>query len=81
MQFLENNVKIYEPSWARKMIYYYNKMDIEQSVVFCVFQVISQSRARFAPSVPMIKKCIESLIDKSYLERTANSSDEYSYIA
>lgn len=44
-------------------------------------EVISQSRARFAPSVPMIKKCIESLIDKSYLERTANSSDEYSYIA
>ena len=44
-------------------------------------QVISQSRARFAPQIPMIKKCIELLIDKQYLERTPNSTDEYSYVA
>jgi len=44
-------------------------------------EVISQSRARFAPSIPMIKKCIEALIDKQYLERTQNSTDEYSYVA
>jgi len=44
-------------------------------------EVISQSRARFAPSIPMIKKCIEALIDKQYLERTPQSTDEYSYIA
>jgi len=44
-------------------------------------EVISQSRARFAPSIPMIKKCIEALIDKQYLERTPNSTDEYSYVA
>ncbi|KAJ8313728.1 hypothetical protein KUTeg_008289 [Tegillarca granosa] len=43
--------------------------------------VISQARARFAPSIPMIKKCIEALIDKQYIERTASSSDEYSYVA
>lgn len=29
----------------------------------------------------MIKKCIESLIDKQYIERTPNSGDEYSYVA
>ena len=39
-------------------------------------QVLSQSKARFAPSVPMIKRCIESLIDKCYIERTPNSTDE-----
>lgn len=44
-------------------------------------EVISQAKSRFAPSVPMIKKCIEALIDKQYLERTQNSSDEYSYVA
>ncbi|XP_041365909.1 cullin-2-like [Gigantopelta aegis] len=44
-------------------------------------EVISQSRARFNPSVPMIKKCIETLIDKQYLERMANTTDEYSYVA
>lgn len=49
--------------------------------IFSHDQVISQSRARFAPQIPMIKKCIELLIDKQYLERTPNSTDEYSYVA
>ena len=44
-------------------------------------QVISQSQARFTPRIGMIKKCIESLIDKLYLQRTQNSKDEYNYVA
>ncbi|KAL7647190.1 UNVERIFIED_CONTAM: hypothetical protein RMT77_002448 [Armadillidium vulgare] len=44
-------------------------------------EVISQSRVRFIPQVPMIKKCIEVLIDKQYLERSSSSSDQYSYVA
>ncbi|KAF4533341.1 hypothetical protein B566_EDAN002738 [Ephemera danica] len=44
-------------------------------------EVLTQSKATFAPSISMIKKCIESLIDKQYLERTPNSTDEYSYVA
>lgn len=44
-------------------------------------QVISQSRARFNPSISMIKKCIEVLIDKQYIERSQASADEYSYVA
>ncbi|KAL4222998.1 Cullin-2 [Mactra antiquata] len=44
-------------------------------------EVIHQAKARFAPNIAMIKKCIEALIDKQYLERTQNSTDEYSYIA
>jgi cullin 2 len=47
----------------------------------CYFQVLSQSKMTFAPSISMIKKCIESLIDKQYIERTPNSADEYSYVA
>uniref|UniRef100_A0A2K6UAK2 Cullin 2 n=1 Tax=Saimiri boliviensis boliviensis TaxID=39432 RepID=A0A2K6UAK2_SAIBB len=43
--------------------------------------VISQSRARFNPSISMIKKCIEVLIDKQYIERSQASADEYSYVA
>uniref|UniRef100_A0A1B6HVB3 Cullin-2 n=1 Tax=Homalodisca liturata TaxID=320908 RepID=A0A1B6HVB3_9HEMI len=43
-------------------------------------EVLSQSKA-FAPAISMIKKCIEALIDKQYIERTPNSSDEYSYVA
>lgn len=44
-------------------------------------EVISQSSARFTPSVAMIKKCIEALIDKQYLERREGSKDEYTYMA
>ncbi|XP_071439740.1 cullin-2 [Hetaerina americana] len=44
-------------------------------------EVLSQSKATFAPSISMIKKCIEALIDKQYIERTPNSADEYSYVA
>nr|XP_031526899.1 cullin-2 isoform X2 [Vicugna pacos] len=44
-------------------------------------EVISQSRARFNPSISMIKKCIEVLIDKQYVERSQASADEYSYVA
>eukprot|EP00095_Tigriopus_kingsejongensis_P010955 maker-scaffold129_size324999-snap-gene-1.22 protein:Tk10955 transcript:maker-scaffold129_size324999-snap-gene-1.22-mRNA-1 annotation:"Cullin-2" len=43
-------------------------------------EVISQSKSRFTPSIPMIKKVIENLIDKAYIERTKNS-DEYAYMA
>lgn len=48
---------------------------------FVSSQVISQSRARFNPSISMIKKCIEVLIDKQYIERSQASADEYSYVA
>lgn len=44
-------------------------------------EVITQAKARFVPSVTMIKKSIESLIEKQYIERVNNSSDEYQYIA
>ena len=53
----------------------------EALFVWCVCQVLSQSQSRFAPSISLIKKSIESLIDKQYIERTAGASDEYSYIA
>ncbi|XP_051172711.1 cullin-2 [Leptopilina boulardi] len=46
-----------------------------------VQEVLGQSKVTFAPSIGMIKKCIEALIDKQYIERTANSADEYSYVA
>uniref|UniRef100_A0A2C9LFS3 Cullin family profile domain-containing protein n=1 Tax=Biomphalaria glabrata TaxID=6526 RepID=A0A2C9LFS3_BIOGL len=44
-------------------------------------EVISQARSRFSPSISMIKKSIETLIEKAYLERVSGTTDEYSYIA
>lgn len=44
-------------------------------------EVVSQARGSFAPSVAMIKKCIEALIDKQYLERAPAALDTYAYLA
>ncbi|GFR87398.1 cullin-2-like [Elysia marginata] len=46
-----------------------------------IHEVISQARSRFTPSISMIKKSIETLIEKTYLERVSGTTDEYSYIA
>ena len=44
-------------------------------------EVIDQSKSRFAPSVAMIKKCIEQLIEKQYLDRSEQHRDRYVYIS
>ena len=43
--------------------------------------VISESRSRYVPPIADIKKCIESLLEKQYLERDRNSKDTYIYVA
>ncbi|KAG0042940.1 Cullin-2 [Gryganskiella cystojenkinii] len=44
-----------------------------------VQEVIEQCKTRFSPNVPMIKKCIEQLLDKQYIERTEDL-DRYIYV-
>lgn len=44
-------------------------------------EVIEITKLRFTPSVVMIKKAIEALIDKQYIERVPSTTDEYQYIA
>ncbi|KAI9336011.1 Cullin [Zopfochytrium polystomum] len=44
-------------------------------------EVIEQSRSRFIPAVPAIKKSIEQLMEKGYLERSKDEVDVYVYIA
>ncbi|KAF2072212.1 hypothetical protein CYY_006478 [Polysphondylium violaceum] len=44
-------------------------------------EVIEHSKARFQPNIPMIKKCIEQLIEKEYIQRAEGESDKYLYVA
>ena len=46
-----------------------------------MMEVISQTSHRFNAPVSLIKKCIESLIDKEYIERKGGSSDVYQYVS
>ncbi|CAG8659349.1 7851_t:CDS:2, partial [Acaulospora morrowiae] len=45
-----------------------------------VKEVIDQAKDRFNPSIPMIKKCIEQLLEKQYLKRTKENKDKYVYV-
>lgn len=47
--------------------------------VHLVEEVISQVKARFPPKIPDIKKNIDALMEKDYIERL--EGDELSYIA
>jgi len=45
-----------------------------------VTQVIANSRLRFTPPISAIKRGIETLIDKGYIERSAEQTDLYKYV-
>ena len=47
--------------------------------VVLVQETIAQIKSRFTPKVPDIKKCIDILLEKDYLERLED--DELGYVA
>ncbi|KAI0222613.1 hypothetical protein L0F63_006758 [Massospora cicadina] len=46
-----------------------------------VAEVIKSCRGHFVPAIPAIKRAIDQLLDKQYLERSQASTDTYHYLA
>ncbi|KAJ1680340.1 hypothetical protein EV182_000210 [Spiromyces aspiralis] len=46
-----------------------------------VMEVVDQLKARFMPSLKEIKRNLEGLIDRDYLERDSNDHQKYHYVA
>lgn len=44
-------------------------------------EVISQISQRFAPKIPDIKKAIDTLLEKDYIERVEGTRDTFAYVA
>ncbi|PVU94511.1 hypothetical protein BB561_002499 [Smittium simulii] len=51
------------------------------SHILLVNEAISQLSKRFKPSIPEIKKAIDALIDKDYIERSEDNNEIYNYLA
>jgi len=49
-----------------------------QALIAEVTQIIA---ARFTPRIPDIKKAIDTLLEKEYIERTSDSRDTFQYVA
>ena len=76
---------VFPPSWNQ-----YRLLNICSSIMKArktmknqalIQEVISQISQRFAPKIPDIKKAIETLLEKEYIERVEGSKDTFAYVA
>ncbi|KAJ5077821.1 cullin-1 [Anaeramoeba ignava] len=59
----------------------HRQIEEERKMLIQAAIVQSYEITRFKPNVKIIKKCIDLLIEKEYLERTQGQKDQYNYLA
>ncbi|KAJ6508165.1 Cullin [Mycena sanguinolenta] len=73
-------------SFQMAVLFQYNRnntlslAELEAAKGFVV-EVISQISQRFAPKIPDLKKAIDTLLEKEYIERVEGTRDTFAYIA
>ncbi|KAK0421318.1 hypothetical protein QR680_015177 [Steinernema hermaphroditum] len=57
-------------------------MKMRRRIKHCalIAETVDQVNNRFHPTIPMIKKCIDLLIEKDYLKRSPDDRDAYDYV-
>jgi len=67
--------------WLQACIARVMKKLRQASFADLIQQIKTEAGSRFHPTVPMIKKSIDSLLEKSFIERKEGSNDTYLYVA
>lgn len=65
---------------SRRLTYHFRCHSQTMKHQSLIQETVSQLSSRFQPKVADVKKAIDQLIDKDYIERVEGTRDQYSYL-